>query len=349
MEKINLYFTRSFSANYYFINSVRKYFKENNYDIQIIVSHPDKESPTLMAADVPLIEPSFNAEENEYFFENVCKDYDINCIIPGESSILTLIKPDSFVHKIKIKVLSSQKFDFIQILRSKTETYKLFAINKILNLNIPFYKLVKNSSTFETAYQEITKKEFMACFKPDISQGGSGFRIIDNKIGPKDIISGYVTVRNTYDYYLHEIKKLNTFPPLIVLQYISGFEYSIDCLGDGENLLFCGIREKSDKKRRLVKNNILESIAKEIQAAFKFSYLYNIQIRAENGTYYLLEINPRYSAGSYIYELEGYNLLGKAIEISLLNHKIKPIQTEQILIQNIENYIKILNNNVLYI
>lgn len=340
MEKINLYFTRSFSANYYFINSVRTYFKENNYDIQIIVSHPNKESPTLMAADVPLIEPSFNAEENENFFENVCKDYDINCIIPGESSILTLIKPDSFVHKTQIKVLASQEFDFIQILRSKTDTYKLIAINKIVGLNIPFYKLVKNSTSFENAYQEIIKKGFMVCFKPDISQGGSGFRIIDNKIGPKNIITGYVTVRNTYDYYLDKIKNLDSFSPLIVLQYLSGFEYSIDCLGDGKNLLFCGIREKSDKTRRLIKNYVLESIAKEIQAVFKFSYLYNIQIRAENGTYYLLEINPRYSAGSYIYELEGYNLLAKAIQISLFNHKIKPMQTEPILIQNIENYIK---------
>ena len=349
MEKINLYFTRSFSANYYFINSVRSYFKENNYDIQIIVSHPDKESPTLMAADVPLIEPSFNSEENENFFEKVCKDYNISCIIPGESSILTLIKPESFVHKIQIKVLASQEFDFIQILKSKTETYKLFDINKIVDLNIPLYKLVKNSSTFETAYQEITKKGNMACFKPDISQGGSGFRIIDNKIGPKNIITGYITVRNTYDYYLENIKNLDFFPPLIMLQYLSGCEYSIDCLGDGENLLFCGIREKSDKKRRLIKNNELELIAKEIQKVFKFSYLYNIQIRAENGTYYLLEINPRYSAGSYIYELEGYNLLGKAIEKSLFNRKIKPMETKPILIQNIENYIKILDNNVLYI
>jgi hypothetical protein len=349
MKKINLFFTRSFSANYYFINSVREYFKKNNYDIKIIVSHPDKESPTLMAADVPLIEPSFNAEENEHFFEKVCNDYSINCIIPGESSILTLIKPDSFVHKIQVKILASQKFDFIQILRSKTETYKLFDLNKIVDLKIPVYKVVKNSLEFELAYEDLIKNGFMVCFKPDISQGGSGFRIIDNKISPKNIITGYVTVRNTYDYYLDKIKNLNSFPPLIVLQYLSGFEYSIDCLGDGENLLFCGIREKSDKKRRLIKNDVLELIAKEIQSVFKFSHLYNIQIRAENGIYYLLEINPRYSAGSYIYEIEGYNLLGKAIEILLFNHKIKPMQAEPILIQNIENYIKIFNTNILYI
>jgi carbamoylphosphate synthase large subunit len=341
MQKLHLYFTRSFSANFHFINSVRNYFKKKNIETVIIVSHPDKDSPTLMAADTALIEPSYDAEKNESFYNHVCTNYNIDCIIPGESSILTLIKPDSFIHHSKTKVLTSQSFDFIQTLRSKTETYKLFTSKNIENLHIPFYKLVKDIDGFEQSYLKILENNSTACFKPDISQGGAGFRIIDNNVNPKETILGYVSVRNSYDYYLEKLKQLKSFPPLIVLEYLSGFEYSIDCLGHGKELLFCGIREKTNKKRRLINNHLLKLIAENIQATFEFSNLYNIQIRVEKGNFYLLEINPRYSAGSYIYEVEGYYLLGKAIDLTLNNTKIEPIEIEPFLIQNLESYIKI--------
>jgi len=341
MESINIFFTRSFSNNYHFINSVRKYFKDKKIRTQIIVSHPDKYSPTLLAADIRFIEPSYIAEENESFYKFVCAKYNIDCIIPGESSILTLTKSDSFVHQTKVKVLVSQNFDTIKILRSKTETYKFINTNKINKLKIPWYKLVNNISTFQASYDELIENKGIACFKPDISQGGAGFRIIDNNINAKDIIYGFVSVRNTFKYYLEKLQEIKTFPPIILLQYLSGHEYSIDCLGNGNKLIFCGIREKSDKKRRIIKNDVIFEIAKDIQRKLKFSFLYNIQLRAENGEYYLLEINPRYSAGSYIYELDGFNLLGKAIEMLLFKKAIEPMNMDSTLIQSIENYIKI--------
>ena len=341
MQKINLYFTRSFSANFHFINSARSYFLKKDIETRIIVSHPDKDSPTLMAADIALIEPSFFAEENELFYQQVCTDHNIDCIIPGESSILTLIKPTSFIFQTNLKILTSQSFEFIHALRSKSETYKLFANRNIANLHLPFYKIVKDANSFEQAYKEIIDKGSSACFKPDISQGGAGFRIIDNNVNLKEAILGYVSVRNTFDYYIEKLKQLNSFPPLIFLEYLSGFEYSIDCLGYGKKLIFCGIREKTNKKRRLINNIILKKIAEDIQKNFSFSNLYNIQIRLEKGKYYLLEINPRYSAGSYIYELEGYQLLGKAIDLTLNNVKIETMEMEPTLIQNLEWYIKI--------
>jgi carbamoylphosphate synthase large subunit len=341
MQKIHLYFTRSFSANYHFIHSVREYFIKRNIETKIVVSHPDKDSPTLLAADNALIEPSFNAEENELFYQQICIDYTIDYVIPGESSILTLIKPESFIHDSQTKVLTSQSFDLIHTLKSKTETYKLFASKSINNLHIPQFQLVNDINSFEEVYKEIKENNSNVCFKPDVSQGGAGFRIIDNNVNPKETILGYVTVRNSYEYYLEKLKQLKFFPPLIVLEYLSGIEYSIDCFGYGRKLLFCGIREKTNKKRRLIKNDLLKKIAEDIQATFQFSNLYNVQIREEKGKYYLLEINPRYSAGSYIYELEGYHLLGKALDLTLNNVKIQPIEIEPAIIQSLESYCKI--------
>jgi len=344
MQKINLYFTRSFSVNFYFINSVKNYFKNKNIETKIIVSHPDKDSPTLMAADIALIEPSYNSEKNRLFYQNVCIKHDIDCIIPGESSILTLIKLDSFIHQSKPKVLTSQNFDFINTLKSKTETYKLFASKNISNLHIPFYNLVKDTVTFEKTYKEIIENKTMACFKPDSSQGGAGFRIIDNDISPNEAIYGYASIRNTYNYYLDKLKQLKNFQPLILLEYLSGPEYSLDCFGNGKHLFFCGIREKTNKKRRLINNDVLKKIAEDIQSTFEFSNLYNIQIKEEKNKYHLLEINPRYSAGSYIYELEGFHLLGKAIDLALNNIKIEQLEIKPILIQSIESYIKLHSN-----
>ena len=63
-----IYFPRSFATTYNMINVIRNYYLSHKIKLTIIVSHPDKNSLTLMAADIKLIEPSYNAEENEVFY-----------------------------------------------------------------------------------------------------------------------------------------------------------------------------------------------------------------------------------------------------------------------------------------
>ena len=43
-----IYFPRTFSTSYNMIKSVRKYFSQKGVDIKFVVSHPDKNSLTLI-------------------------------------------------------------------------------------------------------------------------------------------------------------------------------------------------------------------------------------------------------------------------------------------------------------
>ena len=83
-----IYFPRTFGSSYNMINVVKQYFKQKNIETTIVVSHPDSNSLTLHAADIKLIEPTYNAEENASFYENVVIEFKVNLIIPGESSLV---------------------------------------------------------------------------------------------------------------------------------------------------------------------------------------------------------------------------------------------------------------------
>ena len=99
--------------------------------------------------------------------------------------------------------------------------------------------------------------------------------------------------------------------PFIVMEYLEGDEFSIDCLANKGEL----IRAIPRKKLEIYHQNIeykadLIAIALEILTEkFNLSYLYNIQVKYHKGKVYLIEINIRMSGGIHKSCLAGVNFL----------------------------------------
>lgn len=339
MKSFNIYFTRAFGTQYHFINSLKRYYIQQGLEVFVIVSHPDPSSLSLQAADLSLIEPHFDSTKNIDFFKKVCVDFAVNCIIPGESSLITVLQNEEFFLSHHIRIMSCTNKGTLEVLRSKSGTYKHLSTTA-LNSFIPNYYYVTSVAEFRLAYASLSRIGLDVCFKPDISQGGLGFRIVDNRLKSFFDFFGYSVNRNVYQYFDDMLSSVKNFPPLIVCQYLSGIEYTLDCIGYEDELFFCGIRKKSNNVRSVCDNLILQDFAGQVQKLFQFSFQYNIQVRFDGEQFYLLEINPRYAAGSYIYELEGYNLLGRCVDKLLFDKPFSRIKASPMKYVSADSYIK---------
>jgi len=320
------------------VNSVRKYFSQKGVNIKFVVSHPDKNSLTLIAADYALIEPSFEARNNFDFYIDICKKYEVDLIIPGESSLVFFKINESVFKNIGIKLLISCSLELLNIFRSKTLTYKFFEKNNI-NISIPKYRLVKSLDDFVKACKYVSADGSLPCFKPDVSQGASGFRIVDNNIKSQHLISGLPSHKGTIDYYVDQFSKIERFPNLIVTEYLEQEEVTLDTLSYNNLCLFYFPRIKNLNNRYVTDRPLFNPLLSDFINKSNINYLFNLQLRYHNNIPYLLEINPRYSGGSYLAEENGYPMLSSAIELAMCNNLSKLRALEPMSFKIIESYI----------
>jgi hypothetical protein len=334
-----IYFPRTFASSFNMINVVKKYFKEQNQEITILVSHPDQNSLTLHAADVKLIEPSYDSESNATFYENVVVDYKVNLIIPGESSLLFFKANESKFIDLGAKLMISASVDLLNVLRSKTLTYQYFK-EKDIDIAIPLYSNVNSLEAFVDICKEIESIGSIPCFKPDVSQGAAGFRIVDNGVNSGNLIYGYPSHKASLEYYIRLFEASETFPNLIVTEYLSGEEVTLDTLSYNHECICYFPRIKELNNRYVIDRPLFKPLISDFIIKTDIQFLWNIQLRYHNNIPYLLEVNPRYSGGSYLAEENGYTMLCAAIEFIMFNRKSTFPALRPINFKIIESYIQ---------
>jgi hypothetical protein len=335
-----IYFTRTFSTAFHMVNAVKHYFNERTISVKIIVSHPDSSSLTLKAADIPLIEPSYESNNNDLFYKEVVKKYNVDLIVPGESSLLHFKSQEEFFTSRGIKLLISGDIGLLNILKSKSATYNYFQTNAI-SISIPYYKLVNTLDDFIQVCEEIHLLGSIPCFKPDVSQGASGFRIIDNSISYLSLVKGFPSVRAPLEYYLELFNKIKKFPELIVSEYLNGIEVTLDTLSFNYKCL-CYLPRFKDNYDRYVKDDpLFKPLIEGFIEKSNIKYLFNIQLRYHNNLPYLLEVNPRFSGGSYLAEKNGFPMLAHSIDLIMNGTTHNYGSIEEMRFKLIEDYLKI--------
>jgi len=132
--------------------------------------------------------------------------------------------------------------------------------------------------------------------KPDVGQGSHGIAMA------------------------HDARELAVFmerdPSLLVLEYLPGAEYTIDCFTDGKRvLLFSGARERVRTLNGIsvnthpVDNSEFAGIAEKINQALEMRGAWFFQMKcAADGELVLLEVAPRVSGAMGLYRNLGINL-----------------------------------------
>jgi carbamoyl-phosphate synthase large subunit len=198
-------------------------------------------------------------------------------------------------HGIKVLVASEQA---VALSNDKGACY-----NHLLSsgLEMPAFFIVRTTEEFIHAAFELGHPGKPFCFKPSLSNGSRGFRIVSDSLDESDVLF-HEKPYHTGITYAHALRILASkpFPQLLVTEFLPGTEYSVDCLADrGRPVLMVPRSREKMVNGISVQGSFVndEDILDHCAAIIKALELHGnagIQLRrSEKGEVRLLEVNPR--------------------------------------------------------
>ncbi|ASA25282.1 ATP-grasp domain-containing protein [Paenibacillus donghaensis] len=341
MKKVNIYFNRWFSVAFHYMNLIRN--NEDGIPFQIFATHPDIRHMSLQGADVAETEPALQGIEYVQFCVEFCRAHEIDIFIP-RLHMLDIALHAQLFDEIETKVLVCRDLDLLETIMDKGKFYESVSSKGLMT--IPDYHVVSNVQQFRAAYEDLVARGHRVCFKPTETEGGLGFRIIDNARSPLEELFGHVTPLISFEEASRILGSTESFPDLMVMELLEGYEYSIDCLADEQGKLLAVVpRRKAGGRLRLMEHiPELEKIAASVAEAYRIPFNYNIQMKYSGSIPKLLEINPRMSGGLHISCLSGINFpylavksaLGGEVQPAAFVHDVLASHVEQPLIMRID-------------
>lgn len=243
-----------------------------------IVEYPQ----SINYIDAFLKVPAYNAPQYLQVVSNICKEYDLHGIIPTFEDEIKFIGKNREVFK-NIKVTPFVANDFIlNCFESKDSTSDFLTS---IHVNVP--------KTFEDI-KTVTNADLPVILKPNMGRGSKGIVIIN---------TAEELEANTH-------KRWSNY---VVQSYVGTMEneYTIPIYSDGKEVRYICYKRKLGLGGASVYVETadfewLEPLCKKIADTTNLIGCINLQMRVDNGTYYVFEINPRISSTVRFRYLMGY-------------------------------------------
>ena len=229
---------------------------------------------------------------------SICERRNIHVVMPlVTKELIPLAQHKNEFEEQETKVLISS-VDSLEIANNKSRLYQFLEWRGI---DVPGYKVVENIDQFKPAVEELNARAKRVCFKPSVSNGSRGFRIIATDIDEHDLLFNEKPA-STYMSFTDALRilSLKPFPELLVTEYLPGDEYSVDCLANhGEvKLIVPRLRSKMingiSVEGEFVNDKNIIAYCSEIIKELQLHGNIGIQVkRSSEGKFLIIEINPR--------------------------------------------------------
>lgn len=264
--------------------------------------------------------------ESDNFIDEVVKisqKEKVDVIIPLVTKELFVFAQNiSKFEDIGVKI-SISPYKQLQTVNNK---FKLMQFCQELGVPTPEFYLVKTLDEFVDKVHQLGYPNKKVCFKPPVSNGMRGFRIISDSTDkmynllnekPNNVYIGFeefIQIANDADF----------FPELLVMEYLPGTEYSVDALAK-EGKCFGVIPRTRDKIKMgisfvgtTVENTTIieavNSIIKELKLNGNIGFQFKEDI---NGIPKIIESNPRVQGTIIMTTAAGYNMVYYAVKLAL--------------------------------
>ena len=240
------------------------------------------------------------ASEKNFVSEvlNVCKQENIRIILPLVTKELFALSANKHLFEAEgIHVLVSSE-EAINTSNNKSLCYQFLQSR---NIAVPRFYIVRTAEEFIHAAFELGHPQKPFCFKPSVSNGSRGFRVVSDSINESEQLFLHKPY-NTYINYAHVLKILSSqsFPELLVSEYLPGDEYSVDCLANHGKAVIIVPRRRNKMingisvQGEFINDEIIINYCSQILEAIGLHGNIGIQLKKTvNGQPRLLEINPR--------------------------------------------------------
>lgn len=178
---------------------------------------------------------------------------------------------------------------------------RLYQFLEWRGIAVPAFRVVETVEQFREAVEQLGYPAKPICFKPSVSNGSRGFRIISEQMNDLDLLFNHKP-QSTYLRFDTAIEILSSgkFPELLVSEYLPGEEYSVDCLvKQGEPVLIVPRLRKRmingiSVEGEFIHDQSIIDYCTRIVSELKLHGNIGVQVKkSERGQFLVLEINPR--------------------------------------------------------
>jgi len=213
----------------------------------------------------------------------------------SSSEVIALSKNKDTLENEGVKVLISSE-DAVYNSENKAELYKALENTSV---KIPNFKVVNSLDEFLEAVKNLGYPETPVCFKPPISKGTRGFRILRDDISRKHILLNERPINRFIS--INEFKEIfegdPDFPELLVMEFVEGEEHTTDPLTRNGKTLLCPVKTRENERAGLAMKFVQTTNQKLVESTeyivkkMNLDWIVNLQFIGD----YLIELNPRIS------------------------------------------------------
>lgn len=301
-------------------------------DPVVLASHRDAYAPVLDAADRSFVEPPIprtTAEGIEAYGDyclKVCAEQDVDLFVVQRGRASLAARAPEFA-AIGTRLAATGTADTLTLIDDKA---RFHSAARAAGIPMPWTREIADAAGFDDAVAELAAQGLEACIKPPHGVFGAGFWRLTPELS---------TFAALMDAEAHSIAPevmrtaIEAAPGplrLLVLEYLAGTEWSLDCLCRDGRFVTGVARRKLGRAQRLEVEGVIFDVAQTAVAAFNLSGLINLQFKAasldDDSDIRLLEINPRMSGGCLYTRYSGINLpwLHVALEMGLADEADMP-------------------------
>ncbi len=314
MKSLRVWFNKSFSSAFNVIHRLAETTVPHRF--HVLCSHTNREFVGFEPAAESFVEPTgLGSEDYIHYCLEFCASNAVEVFVPGRSRISLASRRAEFESR-GVRLLVPASSETLHLFEDKARFYTTLAPSVA---PAPRFIAVRNAAEFSAAVAMLRAEGCEVCLKPAASTGGLGFRILDDgRSDLRNLFEGE-NIRITTALAAHILAQEEKFRPLLVMEYLSGAEYSVDCLAVRGRLLCAVPRRKPTRvggAQFLEDSPELISLSGRVAAAYELDGIFNVQVRYLNGIAKVLEINARMSGGVYFACLSGVDLPAWAIALA---------------------------------
>jgi carbamoylphosphate synthase large subunit len=303
---MRVWFNRTFSSVYAAIGLIREGDADRRF--HLIHSNPNPHSPAARVAHEFHVEPT--GMENDAYVDwclAFCRAHRIDIFIPGKGATALAAEHQRFEAQ-GTRVLSVASSQALQTIHDKARFY---AETQLPEAPVAAFHPFENIAQFDAAWDQLRARHAKLCVKPSRSVFGLGFSIIDEERSSAALLLAGVEYHIGLADLRRGLAELGAFRTMLLMEYLDGHEYSVDCVGDQGRLVAAVARKKPMQSGRGqlidMRADIVAASAK-LARDYQLNGMFNVQFREGGGALRLLEINPRMSGGIGMACVAGPNL-----------------------------------------
>lgn len=303
---MRVWYNRTFSSVYAAIKLIRQADTDGRFTI--IHSNANRHTPAGRLAHEFYSEPTgLKGDAYIDWCLAFCREHKIDIFVPGREATALASELARFAD-IGTRVLSAAPPDELKRIHDKAAFY---AETVLPDAPVAEFRRFENIEQFDAAWAELRPRHAKLCVKPSHSIYGLGFAIVDEARSSAALLLAGAEYHVGYDDLRRGLAELGEFRTMLLMEFLEGPEYSVDCVGDAGRLVAAVVRRKLPQagSGQLIdmRPDILDATAR-LCADYRLNGVFNAQFREGGGRPRLLEINPRMSGGIGMACMAGPNL-----------------------------------------